>query len=213
MTGFDTLAPVYRWMELLTAGDRLQCCRESYLAEIPEPRRILIAGEGHGRSLVACRRQFPKAGMTVLDFSEGMLTQARRNLQRHGLADDGVEFVQADMMVWTPEQGGYDLLITHFFLDCFNADQLQELIPRLARAAAPQATWLIADFQVAPSGWRRWRSRVILWMLYRFFRLTTRLPAHELVPPDGLLKDAGFHLQQRCEREWSLLKSEWWQRG
>ncbi len=209
---FDTLAPFYRWMEVLTAGNKLQRCREAFLSEVPAPRQILIAGEGHGRSLVACRRQFPEAHITCLDSSLEMLTQARRNLQRQGLTEEAVEFLHADVLYWTtPPQGRYDLIITHFFLDCFRADQLEVLVPLLASAAAPGASWLIADFQVAPAGWKRWRSRTIIWMLYRFFRLTTQLPARELAPPDGHLKNAGFHLQHRREREWGLLKSEWWQ--
>ncbi|CAN5867952.1 class I SAM-dependent methyltransferase [soil metagenome] len=211
MTSFDALAPFYRWMEILTAGNKLQRCREAFLAEVPVPRQILIAGEGHGRSLVACRRQFPEAHITCLDSSPEMLIQARSNLQRHGLTEETVQFVQIDALSWSPPQGRYDLVITHFFLDCFRADQLEMLVPLLASATTPGASWLIADFQAAPAGWKRWRSRMILWMLYRFFRLTTHLPARELAPPDGHLKVAGFHLHQRREMEWGLLKSEWWQ--
>ncbi|MEY4483587.1 MAG: hypothetical protein RL693_1039 [Verrucomicrobiota bacterium] len=208
---FDTLAPVYRWMELISAGDKLQRCREAFLAEVPVPRQILIAGEGHGRSLVACRRQFTEAQITCVDSSQGMLRQAREALRCHGLTEDGVEFIHADLLSWSPPQGRYDLLVTHFFLDCFRADQLEVLVPLLASAAAPHASWLIADFQEAPSGWRRMRSRIILWMLYRFFRVTTQLPADQLTPADPFLKAAGFQQQRRLETEWGLLKSEWWQ--
>lgn len=211
MTDFDTLAPVYRWMEILTAGGKLQRCREAFLTEVPVPKQILIVGEGHGRSLVACRRQFPEAHITCVDSSREMLTQARRNLLRHGLTEVNVEFVHADVLNWTPQPGRYDLLITHFFLDCFRADQLKVLVPLLASAAALRASWLIADFQVAPSGWRRWRSRIILGMLYRFFRATTHLSADQLITTDPFLKVAGFQLHGRNESEWGLLKSEWWQ--
>lgn len=208
---FDTLAPVYRWMEILAAGSKLQRCREAFLAEVPVPRQILIAGEGHGRSLVACRQQFPEAHLTCLDSSPVMLSQARRNLLRHGMTEEAVEFIHVDILNWSPPSGRYDLLITHFFLDCFRADQLEALVPLLASAAAPDASWLIADFQVAGSGWRRIRSRIILWMLYRFFHVTTQLSAHELTPADPFLKAAGFQQHRRSVFEWGLLKSEWWQ--
>lgn len=211
MTDFDTLAPFYRWMEILTAGDKLQRCREVFLTGIEVPKQILIVGEGHGRSLVACRRQFPEAHITCVDSSREMLIQARKNLGRHGLTEKAVEFVQTDVMSWTPPPGRYDLLITHFFLDCFRPDQLEVLVPLLAHATAPRASWLIADFQVPPSGWRRLRSRIILGMLYRFFRATTHLSADRLVPADPFLTAAGFQLHDRQEREWGLLKSEWWQ--
>ena len=47
----DRLAPFYRTMEFLSAGGKLQRCRLEFLAEIPIPRAILLAGEGHGRFL------------------------------------------------------------------------------------------------------------------------------------------------------------------
>lgn len=210
---FDTLAPVYRWMEMVLAGNKLQYCRTAFLKEIPMPQHILILGEGHGRSLVECRCQFPSARIACVDSSQGMLAQARENLACHGLTEDSVEFVHADVLSWTPSQGKYDLIITHFFLDCFRPDQLEVLVPLLASAGTPDAQWLVADFQVAPSGWRRVRSRIILWMLYRFFRVTTHLPADQLAPPDSFMEAAGFHLHRHFETEWSLLKSEWWQRA
>ena len=53
---FDRLAPFYRVMKFFTAGGKLQRCRTAFLGEIPVPRRVLLAGEGHGRSLPASLR-------------------------------------------------------------------------------------------------------------------------------------------------------------
>lgn len=114
---FDRLAPFYRAMETLAAGGKLQRCRLAFLGEIPIPRRVLLAGEGHGRFLVA----------------EGKVA---------GL-----------------------------------------------------------------------RSRVILAMLYAFFRLACELKARSLVPPDGEIQKAGFSRHRRITSDWGLLKSEWWRRG
>jgi len=161
--GFDRLAPIYRWMEAILAGGKLHRCRTAYLKHIPAPQTILMLGEGHGRSLVECRRQFPAAYITCVDSSQRMIAQARQNLFRHGLATDSVEFINTDALTWTPKPGAYDLIVTHFFLDCFRPDQLDVLVPKLASAGAPHAHWLIADFQVAKTGWRRLRSRLILW--------------------------------------------------
>ncbi len=209
---FDRLAPIYRWMETLLAGGKLQRCRTAFLKHIPAAQTILILGEGHGRSLVECRRQFPSAHITCVDSSQGMIAQARRNLTRHGFDVDLVEFIHADVLAWKPPTGVYDLIVTHFFLDCFRADQLDILVPKLASAAVPHASWLIADFQVAKSGWRRLRSRMILWGLYRFFRVATGLPAQELTEPDPFMRKAGFSPLLCLETEWGLLRSECWRR-
>jgi len=208
---FDVLAPHYRWMELVCAGEKLQCCRTAHLAHVLTARHILILGEGNGRFLVACRRQYPRAVITVVDASVRMIELARRRLSRQGVEADRIHFICADALTWTPPAGTFDLIVTHFFLDCFRRDQLELLIPKLARAAAPDAHWLLADFQTAAAGWRRRRSRVILWLMYRFFIAATRLPARTLTRPDGLLEWHGFKLRAREIYDCGLLHSDCWQ--
>jgi len=210
---FDRLAPWYRWMENLLAGGKLHCGRTAFLDQIPPPERILLPGEGHGRTLIECCRRFPTAQITCVDASAGMIAQARRQLARHHLSDARVQFIHANLLFWSPPAQTYDLIITNYFLDCFCPDQLARLIPRLAANATPEASWLLADFQIPPAGLARLRSRLILWSLYVFFRLTTRLPAHQLTPPDTVLLAAGFTRHQRVETEWGLLHSDWWRRS
>ena len=209
---FDTLAPYYSWMEFIFAGGKLQRCRIAFLDQIPRPKNILLLGEGHGRGLVECCRRFADAQITCVDASERMLAQARRQLARHNLKASRVEFIHADILNWLPSGKTYDLIVTNFFLDCFRLEQLAHMIPRIADISAPDANWLIADFQIPPTGWRRIRSRLIIWMLYFFFRMTTRLAAHKLMKPDSILEKAGFTLQRRIESEWGLLHSDWWRK-
>ena len=141
-----------------------------------------------------------------------MLIQARRRLEmENARATSQIEFIRADILSWSPRPKEFDLIATNFFLDCFTENQLEQIICRLAAAAAPAANWLLADFQIASAGLRRLRSRVILWAMYVFFRTTTRLPANHLAPPDAFLKRAGFALRHRLESDWGLLHSDWWQ--
>ncbi|MCE9520753.1 MAG: class I SAM-dependent methyltransferase [Verrucomicrobia bacterium] len=209
---FDRLAPIYHLIERIAAGDKMQRCRTAFLDQIPTPQNILTLGEGHGQFLHECLRRFPKSHITCVDASAGMIRQARSNLANHGLDDSRVHWIQADVLSWTTPQAVFDLIATHFFLDCFRADQLNDLIPSIAGAAAPNATWLLADFQVAAKGWQRVRTRAILAIMYAFFRLTTRLPARALTPPDPYLERAGFQRHDRIEIEWGLLKSDWWRK-
>jgi ubiquinone/menaquinone biosynthesis C-methylase UbiE len=208
---FDVLAPHYRWMELISAGEKLQRCRTTFLARVPKANNILILGEGNGRFLVECRRRFPHAAITVVDASARMLELARKRVAQQGVTNDRIDFIRADALTWELPVGIFDLIVTHFFLDCFRVDQLELLISKLGRAAAPNANWLLADFQAAPAGWRRGRSRVILWLMYRFFVAATRLPARTLTAPDSLLERQGFSLRKREVYDWELLHSDWWQ--
>jgi ubiquinone/menaquinone biosynthesis C-methylase UbiE len=202
---FDHIAPFYRVMEFLSAGGKLQRCRVAFLDVIPAPQTILLAGEGHGRFLPECVRKFPEAQITVIDASERML-----EISRSRITAKNVTFLHADLLTWQAPAGGYDLIVTHFFLDCFTPEELPLVIRKLARAGTANASWLIADFQIAHSGLARWRSRMILKLLYRFFSVVSRLRAQELIAPDALLGDAGYRLKERKVFEWGLLKSDWW---
>jgi ubiquinone/menaquinone biosynthesis C-methylase UbiE len=209
---FDVLAPHYRWMEFVAAGEKMQRCRTSFLGRVTEAKTVLILGDGNGRFLLECRRKLPHAKITSVDASARMLALARRRLAKNGADGEPVDFICADALAWTPPENNFDLVVTHFFLDCFQLEQVEALITKLARASAPRANWLVADFQLAANGLTRQRSRVILWMLYRFFRLATRLSATELTPPDVFLQRNGFELRERQVHDWGLLHSDWWQR-
>jgi ubiquinone/menaquinone biosynthesis C-methylase UbiE len=208
---FDFLAPHYRWMEWLLAGPKLQHCRTAFLKSIPRPRRVLLLGEGNGRFLVELLRAHPAARCVCADASARMLDCARARLRRHGLDPDAVEFIHADALDWSWPSPSFDLIVSHFFLDCFSPEQLVKIIPRIAAAAAPGARWLLADFREPVAGPAKWRARAILALMYFFFHHAARLPARRLTPPDALLAQSGFALRERQLRDWGLLHSDLWQ--
>ena len=209
---FDLLAPHYRWMEALCAAGQLQRCRTALLGAIPAPQQVLVYGEGNGRFLVELCRRFPAARVAVVEASAVMIDLARARLRRAGLAGAQVEFIHADALTWQPPMAAFDLIVTCFFLDCFREDQLQRLVPTIANAATADAHWLHADFQIAPAGLRRACSRVIVGVLYAFFRCVTRLQAHELVNVASCLSAAGFARWQRREFVLGLLFCDCWKR-
>jgi ubiquinone/menaquinone biosynthesis C-methylase UbiE len=207
---FDSLAPHYRWMELVLAGDKLQRCRTAFLKQSARATRVLIVGEGNGRFLVACRKHFSAAQITCLDSSSRMLEMARRCVATSGLDPNRIEFIQSDILEWKAPQRCFDLIVTNFFLDCFPPGQLERVVAVLARAALPGATWWLADFQVPASCLIRLRALLIHRVMYGFFRMVTRLPATELTPPDRFLEQHGFVLRRRLVTEWGLLHADEW---
>jgi SAM-dependent methyltransferase len=209
---FDALAPHYRWMEFVLAGNKLQRCRTAHLNWVGDAQRVLVLGEGVGRFLVECHRTLPDAQITCLDASARMLDRARKRLEDQTGDLRRVEFIHANALNWEPT-GSYDLIATHFFLDCFHAGQLSQLIAKLSDAAAPECQWLLSDFQLPASGLRRSRAGLILRMMYCFFGFTCELPARRLCPPDPFLEEHGFRLSKRHESEWGLLRSDCWRRS
>jgi len=210
---FDRLAPHYRWMEWVLAGNKLQRCRTAFLSQVKNARDILILGEGNGRFLAECKYGLGEARITCVDASARMLRLTQNRLRDHGLSTVGVNFVHADALTWDPPRQTFDLVVTHFFLDCFQPDQLEQLIARLSAASCTSTAWLVADFQVPQSSVGRYRARVIHWLMYTFFRVFTRLPARRLTDPDPFLKSHGYFLQDRLVTDWGLLRSDLWQRG
>ena len=209
---FDRLAPHYTWMERVLAGGRLQRARTAWLETLAGRRDILIAGVGHGHFLRRCALRFPEARITSVDASAGMLRRARQHALRSGADRRSLHFVHAELPAWQPASGGYDAIVSHFFLDCFPPDELACVIATLARAARPEARWLIADFALPPGGLARHRARAVHALMYRFFRQVTRIPARSWTSPDRLLAEHGFTLAHRMSSEWGLLQSDCWRR-
>ena len=210
---FDRIAPYYPWMETFLAGGLMQRCRTKYLSRTTNCRRALLVGEGTGKFLAALLRHNPQIQVTCVEHSEEMIQQIRRRLAAEKLEAARVELVQTNALEWSPPTEQFDLVATHFFLDCFRAEQLQQLVPRLAHSTTPDAIWLLTDFCEPERGWQRWRARIILAMLYMFFRITASLPARRLTPPDSFLAGAGFNLAERRRASFGLTHSDFWQRN
>ena len=210
---FDHLARHYDWMESLLAGGKLENCRNALWDDIPPLRSALLVGEGHGKFLASLLKRYPAAKVTCVDASEQMLNVTRRRLQRELFSLQRVEFVHAALPSWNPPSQSYDLIATHFFLDCFPRDQLGTVISVLQPALRPGACWLVSDFQIPRSGLRRLRARFIHWLMYGFFRFATKLPASRLVSPRPFLRRHGFVRVRRQEFDWGLLVAELWRRA
>lgn len=209
---FDPLARHYDWMEVILAGNKLSRCRNAFLTELPPIKNALLVGEGHGRFLSALAQTQPEAEILCVDSSAEMLRVARRKLPQ---ADQSrVTFLHRDLLEWHPPDNSQDLISTHFFLDCFSPEQLEQVVSRLARAARKGAVWVVSDFQIPHErGFRRTRARAIHWLMYVFFRFVTRLPAKSLEPPAPFLARHGFVKLARQEYDWGLLYAEIWRKS
>jgi ubiquinone/menaquinone biosynthesis C-methylase UbiE len=210
---FDRLAPHYRWMETILAGRKMQICRTEHMCRIVNPRRVLMLGEGPGKFLEAFCRRFKTCEITCIDSSRRMLALAEERLRAVSFPHGQIQFVHADIRSCDLPSASFDLIVSHFFLDCFQSEELQHLIPKISRSAMPQASWLLADFGLPETGIRRVRARAIHSCMYLFFRITTGLSARTLTPPDKFLRTGGFTLLHRTTYNLGLLHSDLWSLG
>lgn len=170
---FDRIARPYRWLEYLTLGRSLQHCREHFLPHLLHARQALVLGDGDGRFLARLLTRNPSLNADAVDLSASMLAllvtrcNAPKRLTTH----------HTDALTFTPGTV-YDLVVTHFFLDCLTDPQLNTLTRRLAPSLSPEALWLVSDFRIPP-GLLRLPARRLIRGLYLAFRLLTGLrPTH-----------------------------------
>ena len=173
---FDAIAPWYERLEKLTFGGALQRCRVALLDRVGSPRRVLIAGEGDGRFLETLQRACPSAGITVVDASRRMIELARR--RTGGSAN--VRFIHGDVLNAKLELPEVDLVVTCFFLDCFEGREQSWVIQRLRGCLGPSGRWLWADFAIPEAQPMKLIARGGIALLYRFFGATTGLRARRL---------------------------------
>jgi hypothetical protein len=148
--------------------------------------------------------------VTCLDSSQRMLAVAKECLAVENFCDRSVEFICADWAEWSGGGGPFDLVATHFFLDCFRADQLARLVSKTAALTSPGAMWVLSDFREPTAGWQRVRARVLLKLAYLSFRWITRLPGTRLIPPEPFLTAHGFErIHQRIFHHGLLYAGLW----
>jgi ubiquinone/menaquinone biosynthesis C-methylase UbiE len=196
----DFIAPHYWWIERLGMGRALERRRLWFLPEIGSARRALVLGDGDGRFLKAFMRRNPAVRADYVDLSKGMLDLARRKA-----GTERVNYENCDARTIQLPPGEYDLIATHFFFDCFGAEELDRLIGRIAKAAKPGARWVVSEFRDSS-----FMARLVVRFLYLFFRITTGLETRMLVDHRPMLQSHGFRLMNADQS--ALVVSELWER-
>lgn len=205
---FDRLARVYRWMEWLTFGPYLWFCRRFFLNSLGRYRHALVLGDGDGRFTARLLTCNPTIRVDAVDASSAMLSELLRNA---GLHRGRVRTHLADLREWTLPESDYDLVVTHFFLDCLSTDEVAFLAWRVRSHISPRAIWLVSEFN-EPGGWfGRVMARPLISFLYRSFGILTGLKVHSLPDHDRTLEAAGFGLKEQRHFLGGLLVSQIWE--
>jgi SAM-dependent methyltransferase len=200
MTNFDPVARIYRYAEYLTLGPLLQRTRTHFLPQLKQVRRALVLGDGDGRFLARLLTQNPTLHATAVDSSAKMLALLRTRCN--------AETVHADALTYLPSPGT-DLIVTHFFLDCFTQPEVNALALRLAQQTQPGTFWLLSDFRI-PNNPLKPLARIYIRTLYFAFHLLTNLRVTHLPDPAAALTAAGFHRIAHHETLGGILYTELW---
>jgi len=200
------LAPFYRWIEYIAFGHALERRRFALLPRLKDAQRVLILGEGDGRTVERLLQISRTTHFDVVELSPEMIALARQRTRN----SDRVTFRCEDARNIDWPANHYDAVITNFFLDCFSEGDARRLIRRLANSLKPEGQWLVAEFAVPPQGWRRIHAGLWIRTMYLFFRITTGLKPSALPPIERLMREAGLECIEHESGRAGLMISESW---
>ena len=208
--GFDRLARPYRWMEYLTFGPALHRCRTHFLPRLHQVRNTLVLGDGDGRFSAELMRQLPQARVTAIDASGRMLAQLQSRCASHmqRLTTHQAN-LPADLPPLIADQT-YDLVATHFFLDCLTTNEVEQLALTIRPHLSENAVWVVSDFAI-PGGLLHRPATFIVAALYRSFRILTGLQTQRLPQHADAFTRCGFQQIEQNKALRGLLVSELWQ--
>jgi SAM-dependent methyltransferase len=206
---FDLIARPYRWLEYLTLGRALERCRNCYLPQLCDRRHALVLGDGDGRFLAELLACNPHLEADAIDTSTTMLQLLRRRSEV-AIPDANTRLrIHHSNALTFQFSGRYDLVITHFFLDCLTQADLNTLVARVASTLVPGTLWLVSDFRI-PAGLMRLPARTLIRSFYLAFRVLTDLRTTELPDHATPLTQAGFVRIAHQHSFAGLLTTELW---
>jgi SAM-dependent methyltransferase len=211
---FDGIARPYRWLEYLTLGRSLENTRNHYLPQLLDHHqarcRALVLGDGDGRFLAELLATNPHLHADAVDTSAAMLQLLRQRCEA-ATPDTKTRLrtYQASALTF-PLEDSYDLIVTHFFLDCLTQSELDTLIHRIAKNISPGALWLISDFRIPP-GPMHLPARFLVRSLYLAFCILTSLRTTRLPDYSTPLTQEGFVQISHRHRLAGILTTELWQ--
>ncbi len=208
---FDRVARLYRWAEYLALGPMLERTRLHHLdthslAGVTSSRshpRVLVLGDGDGRFTAALLAHNPRLKVHALDLSATMLTLL------HARAP-AAQTYHLDARERLPP-GTWDLVVTHFFLDCLTQAEIESLALRLRPSLRPGALWLVSEFRIPP-GILRLPARLYVRALYFAFRILTGLRIKRLPDHASALRAAGFKPVSLHHKMLGMLTTEVWRK-
>jgi SAM-dependent methyltransferase len=195
-------------MEWLSFGPYLGRCRSAYLAEMAGARRVLVLGDGDGRFTTSLLRRNRLVRVDAVDVSEGMLRTLRR---RAGEEAGRIRTDVRDVRGWSAAaEAEYDVVVTHFFLDCLTTDEVRGLAERLKPSLSPEALWVVSEFAVPGGAFGRWVAMPVVGFLYWAFGVLTGLEVRRLPEWSSALTSAGFRQVRERRSLRGLLTSQMW---
>lgn len=169
--GFDRIAWAYDTLASLVFGESNVNAQVYFINKIPDGSNILILGGGTGKVISAIALVKRNCRIWYIDNSIKMIEKSRK---RHP-GKNYVEFIcgtENDI----PQGIEYDVVMTNFYFDLFPNEKLEGIVYEIEKILMPESLWIVADFRDGG----KWWHRLLLKIMYRFFRATCNIEASSL---------------------------------
>lgn len=182
-SNFDRVAGVYDTLAHFVFRKDMRRAQFAFLDEIPTNANILVVGGGTGWLLAELLLRNPNCTVQYVDASSKMIELAEKTTS--GL-NDRVTFVHGTENDILPGSL-FDAIITHFYLDLFDQDDLRRVVGCIKKSCRSGTLWLACDFVN-----NRKMHSVMLAFMYAFFRIYTNLKTRRLPDWNTAIQSAGF---------------------
>ena len=184
---FSILSPIYDFLGILAFQGTLHRSQLFLLNELKQSQNALIIGGGTGRFLVDLMKSGKVDKVTYVDISPGMIKKAESKIKKLA-SSDRVSFICGGLDSIPEEK--FDLICTHYFLDCFPEDQLPEVMAKLNHFLSDNGDWHFTDFYLNESS--SFIQRKTVGFLYWFFRLSCGIKVRKLANFENQFEDVGL---------------------
>jgi tRNA (cmo5U34)-methyltransferase len=171
LNGFDKISVVYDSLARIIYGKSIQQSQVYFLDRIPPHASVLILGGGTGWILEKINEVQPSVKIDYIEASSKMLRLARDKNQHH----NNIQYIHGTEQDVTALPL-YDVIITNFFLDLFPDKKLSSVVRLILSKLKHDGCWIVTDFVNE----RKWWQRVLLSVMYVFFKITTGIEASTL---------------------------------
>ena len=172
---YNTVASFYDHLSGLIFGQELKKPQIDSLQFITKDSNILIVGGGTGWILEKIADIYSSGlRITYVDSSSKMIELSKRRNTKF----NSIEFIHASIEDVNLLPQKYDLILTPFFFDGFSQSTSLLVFKKLDESLKVNGRWIYIDFYISEKS--NYRQRILLKLMYVFFRYTCKIEAKEL---------------------------------
>jgi ubiquinone/menaquinone biosynthesis C-methylase UbiE len=184
LDSFDRIAGFYDALARIVFGKHIADSQRHFLDAVNDGSKVLILGGGTGWLLAELLSRKHDCEVWYVEASQRMIALSE---EKTGAVKKNVHFIHGTEQS-IPPGILFDFVITNFYLDLFSNESLSKVLSKIKMTMKENARWLATDFVYRG----KWWQSVLLWIMYRFFRMMSSIEARSLPEWEQLTDEAGL---------------------